>query len=91
MSSTTSTNSISIVSLVNHISQLSTQISSYFNVSPQSKPNFSASSISVFETPKYEALRAPLNDATFDLLRLINDPKSTLRFFFFTHYDLVAF
>jgi len=91
MSSTTSTNSISIVSLASHISQLSTQISSYFSVSPQPEPNFSASSTSVPETPEYEALRAPLNDAAFDLLRLINGPKSTLRSFFFTHYDLAAF
>ena len=91
MSSTTSTNSISIVSLASHISQLSAQISSYFSVSPQPEPNFSASSTSVPETPEYEALRAPLNDAALDLLRLINGPKSTLRSFFFTHYDLAAF
>ena len=42
------------------------------------------------ETPEYEALRAPLNDAALDLLRLINGPKSTLRSFFFSHYDLAA-
>ncbi|KAL9105191.1 MAG: hypothetical protein Q9187_008773, partial [Circinaria calcarea] len=84
------TNNVSIVSLANQISQLSAQISSYFSLSSQPEPDFSPSSTSVPETPEYEALRAPLNDAALDLLRLINGPKSTLRSFFFTHYDLAA-
>jgi hypothetical protein len=90
MSSTTSTDDISILSLAIQISQLSAQISSYFNVSSQPEPNFSASSTSVPETPEYEALRVPLNDTALDLLRLVNGPKSTLRSFFFTHCDLAA-
>ena len=90
MSSTTSTKDVSIVSLASQISQLSAQISSYLSVSSQPEPNFSASSIDVPETPEYEVLRAQLNDAALDLLRLINGPKSSLRSFFFTHFDLAA-
>lgn len=90
MPSNTSISDISIVSLANQISQLSTKLSHHFTSSSQHEPNFSSSSPSVPETPEYEALRAQLNDAALDLLRLVNGPKSTLRSLFFTHYDLAA-
>lgn len=90
MSSNTSTSNISIASLASQISKLSTQISLHFTLSSQTEPDFSASSTSVPETPEYEALRAQLNDAALDLLRLVNGPRTTLRSLFFTHYDLAA-
>lgn len=43
------------------------------------------------ETPEYEALRIPLNEAANDLLRIVNGPKNTLRSFLSTHYDLAAY
>jgi hypothetical protein len=90
MSSINTSNKISIVSLANQISQLSAQISTYLRVSSQPEPDFSVHSANVPETPEYEALRASLNDAALDLLRLINGPRSTLRSLFFSHYDLAA-
>jgi hypothetical protein len=88
---TTSGNAeLSIASLSHQISELSSQISSYISASAQSEPNFSPSSTSVPTTPEYESLRASLNDAALDLLRLVNGPKSTLRTFCFSHYDLSA-
>jgi hypothetical protein len=80
----------SIASLAKQISELSLQISSYLSSSSQLESNFSASSTVIPETAEYEALCAPLNDAVLDLLRLINGPKSSLRSFFFSHYDLAA-
>lgn len=80
----------SIASLAKKISELSGQISSFLSSSSQPEPNFSASATTLPETAEYEALRAPLNDAALDLLRLINGPKSSLRSLFFSHYDLAA-
>lgn len=90
MSSLNITNKVSISSLANQISQLSTQISTYFQVLSQPEPDFSVDLTDVPETPEYEALRASLNDAALDLLRLINGPRNTLRSLFFSHYDLAA-
>lgn len=90
MSSTTSTNDTSILSLANQIYRLSLQTSSYLSSSGKPEPSFGSLSTSVPETPEYETLRASLNDAALDLLRLINGPKNTLRSIFFTHYDLAA-
>ena len=80
----------SIASLTRTISDLSGQILSFLSSSSHPEPNFSASASAVPETAEYEALRAPLNDAALDLLRLINGPKSSLRSLFFSHYDLAA-
>lgn len=41
-------------------------------------------------TAEYEALRAPLNDAALDLLRLINGPNISLRSLLMAHFDLGA-
>ena len=90
MSSNTSTSELSITSLAHQISQLSAQISHHFTSSSQPEPTFSATSTGVPETPEYEALRAQVNDAALDLLRLVNGPKSTLRSLFFSQYDLAA-
>ena len=81
---------LSIASLSKQISQLSSQISSCITAATHPEPSFSASSTSVPTTPEYESLRALLNDAALDLLRLVNGPKSTLRTFCFSHYDLSA-
>jgi hypothetical protein len=80
----------SISSLASQISFLSAKISKYQSTSSQPNPTFEADSTVVPNTAEYEALRAPLNDAALDLLRLVNGPESTLRSFFFSHYDLAA-
>ncbi|KAI0838319.1 O-methyltransferase-domain-containing protein [Hypoxylon sp. FL0890] len=81
---------ISIASLAQQIALLSSQISSYLASNSFPQPKFTADGGSVPETPEYEALRAPLNDALLDLQRLVNGPKNTLQEFFFSHYDLAA-
>ncbi|KAI1140810.1 O-methyltransferase-domain-containing protein [Hypoxylon sp. FL0543] len=81
---------ISIASLAQQISSLSSQISSYLASNSLPEPKFAADEGSVPETPEYDALRAPLNDALLDLHRLVNGPKNTLRGFCFSHYDLAA-
>lgn len=43
------------------------------------------------ETPEYEALRIPLNEAANDLLRMVNGPRNTICSFLSTHYDLAAY
>ncbi len=80
----------SIVALAERILSLSSQISLYLELNAHSEPNFTPNSPPVPDSPEYEALRAPLNDAALDLLRLVNGPKSSLREFFFSHYDLAA-
>ena len=83
---------ITIASLAQQISSLSSQIAAHLAVNSLSDPSFSAEAEAgtVPDTTEYEALRAPLNDAALDLLRLVNGPKSTLRTLFFSHYDLAA-
>jgi hypothetical protein len=81
---------LSIASLSDQISELSSQISSCLSAAAQSEPDFGTSSASVPTTPEYETLRASLNDAALDLLRLVNGPRNTLRTFCFSHYDLSA-
>lgn len=80
----------SIASLAKQISDLSGQILSLLNSSSQTEPNFSASSPAVPNTAEYEALRAPLNDAALDLLRLVNGPRSTLKSLVFSPQDVGA-
>ncbi|CAI6331164.1 unnamed protein product [Periconia digitata] len=80
----------SIESLGNQISDLSAKISSYLSTSSEPQPTFSPDSVSVPKTAEYESLRATLNDAALDLIRLVNGPENTLRSFFFSHYDLAA-
>ncbi|KAF2728854.1 putative O-methyltransferase [Polyplosphaeria fusca] len=82
---------ISILALARCISSLSSQICSYLTSNSFSEPKFTPNTGSVPETPEYEALRAPLNDAALDLLRLVNGPKNTLQKLFFTQFDLAAF
>jgi hypothetical protein len=90
MPSINTTNQSSIRSLANQISELSTQISTYFHTSSQPEPDFTISSADVPNTPEYDALRAELNDAALDLLRLINGPLATLRTLILSHHDLAA-
>ena len=80
---------LSIASLSDQISELSSQISACLSEAGQSEPDFSTSVASVLlTTPEYESLRASLNDAALDLLRLVNGPRNTLRTMCFSHYDL---
>jgi len=80
----------SIISLSKQISQLSCQLSACTTGGTHPESSFGASSAIVLATPEYEDLRAQLNDAALDLLRLVNGPKNTLRTLCFSHYDLSA-
>ncbi|KAK4228090.1 O-methyltransferase-domain-containing protein [Podospora fimiseda] len=80
----------SISSLAEQISLLSSQVTSYLSSTGHPEPTFRADSGDVPVSTEYEALRARLNDAALDLLRLINGPRNTLRELVFAHYDLAA-
>jgi hypothetical protein len=91
MSTPQSASSPTIVSLASQISHLSSQITTYLQSHSYAEPSLSATlPSSIPETDEYNALRAPLNDAAHELLRLINGPKITLRTLVFSHYDLAA-
>ncbi len=77
--------------LAQRISELTEQVADYYDQNQKPKPTFGVASPAVPETPVYEALRAPLNDVANDLLRLVNGPKSSMRSFLCTHYDLAAY
>ncbi|EAW12174.1 putative O-methyltransferase [Aspergillus clavatus NRRL 1] len=79
-----------IALLAKEICEVCSQLSSYPIAAIERKPGFSAVYTDVPKTPEYESLRARLNDTTLDLLCLVNGPKSTLRTFAFSHYDLAA-
>ncbi|KAF2013466.1 S-adenosyl-L-methionine-dependent methyltransferase [Aaosphaeria arxii CBS 175.79] len=81
---------LTIAALAERISLLSSQISSYISSNSLPEPGFGPDTKEVPETAEYEALRAPLNDAALDLLRLVNGPKNTLQEMYFRHYDLAA-
>lgn len=90
MSPINSTSNLSIRSLANQVSGLSTQLSTYFSTSSQPEPDFTVNSASVPNTSEYEVLRAELNDAALDLLHLIDGSPATLRSFIFSYNDLAA-
>ncbi|KAI1374843.1 O-methyltransferase-domain-containing protein [Hypoxylon crocopeplum] len=80
----------SIIALAEQISSLCSQVSSYLMANSFPQPSFKADVGVVPQTPDYEALRAPLNDAVLDLLRLVNGPKASLLDMCFSHYNLAA-
>lgn len=82
---------VSISALGQRISSLSSQISSYLTTSSLPSPTFEADSGDVPDTLEYESLRASLNNAALDLLRLVNGPRKTLQELLFSHSDLAAF
>ncbi|KAI1195587.1 O-methyltransferase-domain-containing protein [Nemania serpens] len=81
---------VSIAALAERISSLSSQLSSYLASHSLPEPGFAPDAGAIPEAPEYEALRAPLNDAALDLLRLVNGPRRSLQAFFFSQYDLAA-
>lgn len=81
---------VSIAALAERISSLTSQLSSYLASQSLPEPKFTPDAGTAPETPEYEALRAPLNDAALDLLHLVNGPKRSLQAFFFSQYDLAA-
>jgi hypothetical protein len=91
MSPSKITEETSIPSLANQINNSLAKITSWLQTSSHQSPTFSASSPpDISSMPNYETLRAALNDDILDLLRLVNGPKTTLREFVFSHYDLAA-
>lgn len=88
--STSGNAELSVTSLSGRISELSAQILVCLS-EQEYEPSFSTSAQSVpLATPEFEALRASLNDAALDLLRLVNGPGNTLRTMCFSHYDLAS-
>ncbi|KAK7754818.1 hypothetical protein SLS62_003132 [Diatrype stigma] len=85
---------VSIAALAERISSSCSQIRDYLAASSLPEPTFVATAAGngggIPDTIEYEALRAPLNDALHDLLRLINGPVNTLTELVFSHYDLAA-
>ncbi|KAH8712112.1 S-adenosyl-L-methionine-dependent methyltransferase [Phaeosphaeriaceae sp. PMI808] len=80
---------LSIPSLANQVSKISSQITTYLN-QKGCHPDFTPKSPNLPETYEYEALRNQLSDAANDLLRLVNGPKNTFRTLTFSHTDLAA-
>lgn len=83
---------VTISSLAKSISSLSEQLVKYLALQAQAEPGFRADpdAAIVPVTPEYEDLRAPLNDAALDLLRLVNGPKNSLFSILFSQYELAA-
>jgi len=81
---------VSITALAEQISSLCSQVTSFLSSNNHPQPSFGVDGGAVPSSAEYEALRAPLNDAALDLIRLINGPRNTLREFVFSHYDLAA-
>ena len=80
-----------LLSLAQQVLQLTEQIVHYYDQVQAPKPNFDATSPAVLDSAVYEALRVPLNEAANDLIRIVNGPKSFLRSFLCTHFDLAAY
>ncbi|KAL9004881.1 MAG: hypothetical protein Q9188_002318 [Gyalolechia gomerana] len=60
----------------------------------QAEPNFEPNTPAIdprFETGDYEELKNSVNESANDLLLLINGPKTFLRTFLTTHYELAAY
>lgn len=60
----------------------------------QKEPTFEADSPAFDATvgnPEYESLRNSLNEAANDLILLVNGPKTFIRTFLTTHYELAAY
>jgi len=79
-----------ISSLGKQISLLSSVIDAYLDKTSSPKPTLEAGGGDVPEDSEYDALRASLNDVALDLLFLVNGPKTSLRDFVFSHYELAA-
>ena len=90
LSSPVRRSTVSIASLADRVSKVSSQINAYLEKHDYEHPNFNSTSPSLPETYTYESLRNQLSDAALDLLRLTNGPKNIFRTLTFSHTDLAA-
>ncbi|KAF1941681.1 S-adenosyl-L-methionine-dependent methyltransferase [Clathrospora elynae] len=79
-----------LLGLATEVQQLTTQIVNDLTAKNISEPSFKTDSETVPENPEQIDLRARLNDAARDLLRLVNGPRNDARTFVCYLYDLAA-
>lgn len=80
-----------LLDLARHINDITVQLVQQLQDNEVKEPDFSINSSEVPSTPEYHALRDSLNDATQDLLLLVNGPQHHARQFLCTHHDLAAY
>ena len=79
-----------LLDLASTIQQLTSKIVENLTREQIAEPDFSPRSSSIPETPYHAELRASLNDAALDLLRLVNGPRIDTRGLICSQYDIVA-
>jgi hypothetical protein len=79
-----------LLALATEVQHLTTQIVNDLNAKKVPEPTFQIDSQSIPETLEHIDLRARLNDAARDLLRLVNGPRNDARTFVCYLYDLAA-
>ncbi|KAF2266741.1 O-methyltransferas-like protein [Lojkania enalia] len=79
-----------LAELALEVQQLTSKIITNLSANQIAEPDFSVDSNSIPETPENVRLRASLNDAVLDLLRLVNGPRNDVRDLICTLYDIVA-
>ncbi|MCJ1262591.1 hypothetical protein MMC22_002461 [Lobaria immixta] len=83
-----------LLQLAEEIHSKTYDIVKHLKAHQQEEPNFEVTSPVIdpkVESAKYEALKNAVNEAANDLLLLVNGPKTFLRTFLVTHYELAAF
>ena len=83
-----------LLRLAEEIHSKTYKIVKHFKACQQEEPTFEADSPEIdpkVETPDYELLKNSLNESTNDLVLLVNGPKTFLRTFLTTHYELAAY
>lgn len=79
-----------LLQLALEVQKLTSQIVEDLSSRNLPEPDFSVTSAGIPETTESFALRASLNDAALDLLRLVNGPRTDARTRVCTMYDLAA-
>ena len=79
-----------LLQLATHVQQLTAEIVQNLTAADIPEPSFEIDSETVPETPEQIDLRARLNDAARNLLRLVNGPRNDARTFVCCLYDLAA-
>ncbi|KAF1850335.1 O-methyltransferas-like protein [Cucurbitaria berberidis CBS 394.84] len=79
-----------LLELATTVQQLTTQIVNDLSTKEVKEPTFETDSETIPETPEQIDLRARLNDAARDLLRLVNGPRNDARTFVCYLFDLAA-
>jgi len=80
----------SILELASDVQRITHEIVDHINSLGSEHPTLDASSPLVPQTPQYASLRASLNDAANDLIRLVNGPKTHFQSFVCEHTDLAV-